>query len=158
MDGAAVKECLDDLVATHDRAPSDMKVVGIEAQGNTVTIQTSEPCPALINYLCDPYGAIIDMQAGVTDDDNVCGTGPYVAQTVTDNEITLHKNERYWNGTPKVDTVVVREFSDTDALQSALQSGQIDASYGLAYSSYALFQNDGYHRGLRHQQGVLRPV
>lgn len=145
MDGAAVKECLDDLVATHDRAPSDMKVVGIEAQGNTVTIQTSEPCPALINYLCDPYGAIIDMQAGVTDDDNVCGTGPYVAQTVTDNEITLHKNERYWNGTPKVDTVVVREFSDTDALQSALQSGQIDASYGLAYSSYALFQNDGYH-------------
>lgn len=31
----------------------------------TVTIHTSEPCPALINYLGDPYGAIIDMDYGV---------------------------------------------------------------------------------------------
>ncbi|MDO4797769.1 MAG: ABC transporter substrate-binding protein [Coriobacteriales bacterium] len=145
MDGQAVKECLDDLIATHDRAPSDMKISNIEAEGNTITIQTSEPCPALINYLCDPYGAIIDMQAGVTADNNVSGTGPYVAQTVTDTEITLHKNENYWGGTPKVDTVVVRSFSDTDALQSALQSGEVNATYGLAYSSYQLFQNESYH-------------
>jgi len=145
MDGKAVKECLDDLVATHDRAPGDMKIASIEADGNAITIETSEPCPAIINYLCDPYGAIIDMEAGVTEDNNVSGTGPYVAETVTDSEITLHKNENYWGGTPKVDTVIVREFSDTDALQSALQSGEINATYGLAYSSYALFDNDNYN-------------
>lgn len=145
MDGAAVKECLDDLVATHDRAPSDMKIAGIVAEGNTITIQTSEPCPALINYLCDPYGAIVDMQAGVTAEGNVAGTGPYVADTVSDTEITLHKNENYWGDKPKVDTVVVRAFSDTDALQSALQSGEVNATYGLAYSSYQLFNNDAYH-------------
>lgn len=144
MDGQAVKECLDDLIATHDRAPSDMKISNLEANGNTITIQTSEPCPALINYLCDPYGAIIDMKAGVTEDQNVSGTGPYVAETVTDTQITLHKNENYWGGMPKVDTVVVRSFSDTDALQSALQSGEVNATYGLAYSSYALFENDAY--------------
>ncbi len=144
MDGQAVKECLDDLVANHDRAPGDMKISSIEAEGNTVTIQTSEPCPAIINYLCDPYGAIIDMQAGVTADGNVSGTGPYVAEAVTDTQITLHKNESYWGGQPKVDTVIVRSFSDTDALQSALQSGEVNATYGLAYSSYQLFQNDGY--------------
>ena len=145
MDGTAVKECLDDLIATHDRAPSDMKISSVTAEGNTVVIETSEPCPAIINYLCDPYGAIIDMQAGVGEDGNVSGTGPYVAEKVTDSEIVLHKNENYWNGTPKVDTVIVREFTDTDALQSALQTGEINASYGLAYSSYALFENDSYH-------------
>ena len=50
MDGEAVKECLDDLIANHDRAPYDMKIDKIEADGMTVTIHTSEPCPALINY------------------------------------------------------------------------------------------------------------
>ena len=144
MDGQAVKECLDDLIAKHDRAPADMKISAVTAEGNTVTIETAEPCPALVNYLCDPYGAIIDMKAGVTQDNNVSGTGPYVAETVTDTQIVLHKNASYWGEDPKVDTVIVRAFTDTDALQSALQSGEIDASYGLAYASYPLFQNDRY--------------
>ena len=145
MDGQAVKECLDDLIAKHDRAPADMKISAVTAEGNTVTIETAEPCPALVNYLCDPYGAIIDMQAGVTQDNNVSGTGPYVAETVSDTQIVLHKNADYWGEAPKVDKVIVRSFTDTDALQSALQSGEIDASYGLAYASYPLFLNDKYH-------------
>ena len=40
MDGEAVKECLDDLIANHDRAPYDMKIDKIEADGMTVTIHT----------------------------------------------------------------------------------------------------------------------
>ena len=145
MDGEAVKECLDHLIATHDRAPSDMMISGITAEGNTITIETSEPCPALINYLCDPYGCIIDEQAGVTGQSIVAGTGPYVASDLNDTEITLHKNENYWNGEPKVDTIIVRSFTDADALQSALQSGEVNATYGLAYASYPLFQNDQYN-------------
>ena len=128
MDGEAVKECLDDLIAVHDRAPVDMKISNIVADGNTITIETSEPCPALINYLCDPYGAIIDMQAGVSADDNVAGTGPYVADSVSDTEIVLHKNENYWDGEPKVDKVIVRSITDGDTLTTALQSGEINAS------------------------------
>ena len=49
MDAQAVKECLDDLIAVHDRAPSDLKIDHIEAEGLTLTICTTEPCPALIN-------------------------------------------------------------------------------------------------------------
>ena len=82
MDAQAVKECLDDLNAVHDRAPSDMKIESIEADGMTVLIHTSEPCPSIINYLGDPYGAIIDMQAGIQGEGgnaNVSGTGPYIA-------------------------------------------------------------------------------
>ena len=145
MDGQAVKECLDDLIATHDRAPADMKIANISAEGNTVTIETSEPCPAIINYLCDPYGCIIDMKAGVTGQSIVAGTGPYIADDLNDNEISLHKNDNYWGGTPKVDHVIVRSFTDADSLQSALQTGEVNATYGLAYSSYALFQNDKFN-------------
>ena len=145
MDGAAVKECLDDLVAKHDRAPADMKISQVTAEGNTVTIETSEPCPALINYLCDPYGCIIDMQAGEKGQSIVAGTGPYVADDLNDSEISLHKNESYWGGMPKVDKIIVRSFTDADSLQSALQTGEVNATYGLAYASYALFENPNYN-------------
>lgn len=143
MDAQAVKECLDDLVAVHDRAAADLKIVGIIAEGNTVTIATSEPCPALINYLCDPYGAVIDMRASVTADNNVSGTGPYQAIEVSDTQITLEPNVDYWGGEPKLDCVVVRSITDGDTLASALQSGEIDAAYGMPYASYQLFQDEG---------------
>ena len=61
-------ECLEDLIAVHDRACGDLKIESIEADGLIVTIHTEQPVPALLNYLSDPYGCIIDMQAGVTDD------------------------------------------------------------------------------------------
>ena len=65
MDAEAVKECLEDLIAVHDRAPYDLKIDHIDADGLTLTIYTTEPCPAIINYLGDPYGAIIDMDYGI---------------------------------------------------------------------------------------------
>lgn len=142
MDAQAVKECLDDLVAVHERAAGDLNIASIEADGYTLTITTTEACPSLINYLCDPYGAIIDMEAGVTEDDNVSGTGPYVATAVSDTEITLTKNENYWDGEPKMDTVIVRSITDGDTLTSALQSGEIDAAYGMPYASYELFSDE----------------
>ena len=51
MDAEAVKECLENLVKVHDRAPSDLKIESMEAEGLTLTIHTTEPCPAIINYL-----------------------------------------------------------------------------------------------------------
>ena len=145
LDGQAVKDCLDELVAVHDRAPGDLKIQEITAEGQSVTIKTTEPSPALIHYLCDPYGAIIDMDYGVQPDSNVAGTGPYKAIAVSDTEITLVKNESYWGGTPKMDKIVVKSITDGDTLTMALQSGELDATYGLPYASYPLFRGkDGY--------------
>ena len=145
MDAEAVKECLEDLIAVHDRAPSDMKIDEIEADGMVVTIHTSEACPALINYLADPYGAIIDMQYGIQGEGgsaNVAGTGPYIATEVTQTQIELEKNENYWGGEVKVDHVTVRTFSDGSALSAALQTGDIQGTYGLPYDNYVLFDGN----------------
>lgn len=146
MDGQAVKECLDDLIAVHDRAPGDMKIDNIEADGMTITIHTSEPCPAIINYLGDPYGAIIDMEYGIQGDStgtaNVSGTGPYIAEDVKEDEITLVKNENYWGGEVKADKVTVKTITDESALIAALQTGDIDGTYGLGYDSYALVEGN----------------
>lgn len=145
MDGEAVKECLDHLVEVHDRARGDLMIDHITADGQTITIVTKEPRPTLLNYLSDPYGCIIDMAAGITQDGIVSGTGPYVAESlVTGEKLDLVKNENYWNGEPGYDKITVLTISDGDTLTMSLQSGEIDGAYGMPYASYPLFQNDGY--------------
>lgn len=145
MDAQAVKDCLDGLVATHDRAKGDLAIADIAVDGQTLTITTGEPKPTLLNYLSDPYGCIIDMQAGVSDDGIVAGTGPYVVESLeTDKELDLRRNEDYWGGVPGFDKIKVITISDGDTLTMSLQSGEIDAAYGVPYASYNLFQGDGY--------------
>lgn len=139
--GEAVKACLEDLVEKHDRAPKDLKMDRIEAEDQTVTIHCLEKVPALRNYLADPYACIIDMEAG-EHDRIVVGTGPYVAERVTDTELDLVKNRNYWGGTkPKLDRIVVKSITDGDTLTMALQNGEIDAAQGLPYASLPLFRN-----------------
>ena len=145
MDGEAVKQCLDHLLKVHDRAPGDTKIVDIQADGQVLTITTSEPNPALMNYLGDPYGCIIDVDASDFESGIVAGTGPYVVkELVTDDHLTLTKNENYWNGTPKIDELTIRTLSNGDTLSAALQSGDIDAAYGMAYEAYPNFENGNY--------------
>ena len=143
VDGAAVKACLEHLIANHDRAPRDLKITSIEADGQFVTIKSSEKVPALLNYLSDPYDCIVDVEAGFAD--NIAtGTGAYKAVKVTDTQIDLVKNENYWgNVKPKLDKVVVKSITDGDTLTMAMQNGELDAVQGLPYSSLQLFK-DGY--------------
>lgn len=145
LDGEAVKECIEHLVAVHKRAAGDLNIERVEAEADTVIITTAKPVPALINYLSDPYGCIIDMQAGITDEGNVSATGPYIAEEiVTDSGLTLVKNQNYWNGEPRLDKIIVKTISDGDTLTMALQSGELNAAYGLPYSGLSLFNNSNY--------------
>lgn len=145
LDGQAVKEYLEHLVEVHDRAKGDLMIDTITADGMTVTIKTSEPNPTLLNYLSDPYGCIIDMEAGITEDGIVAATGPYIATSlISGEELNLVKNENYWNGTPGFDEITVLTISDGDTLTMALQSGEIDGAYGMPYASYPLFESEDY--------------
>ena len=85
------------------------------------------------------------MEAGVTEEGVVVGTGPYVVTSLkSGEELDLVKNETYWGGTPGYDRIKVLTITDGDTLTMALQSGQIDAAYGLPYASYPLFENEDY--------------
>lgn len=146
MDGEAVKECLEHLVSVHARARTDLKIASITADGQTVVIKTTEPKPALLNYLSDPYGCIFDVAAGISEEGIVKATGPYEAVSLVSGErLELVKNKNYWGETkPKIDKITVLTISDGDTMTMALQSGEIDAAYGMPYASYPLFRNDKY--------------
>ncbi len=140
--GDAVKKCLDDLISRHDRAPHDLKIDSITAEGQVVIIKSKEKMPALLNYLSDPYGCIVDIDEGVKDN-IVVGTGPYKAVKVTETEIELVKNENYWGeDKPKMDKIVVKSITDGSALTMAMQKGEIDAAQGLPYASIELFKDN----------------
>lgn len=145
VDAAAVKASLEALVKEHARARGDLRIAAIKADGRTLTIRTEVPRPTLVNYLSDPYGAVVDVEAGVTDG-IVVGTGPYRAvKVVTNDSIELVRNENYWGDTrPGYDRVRVLTISDGDTLTMALQSGEIDAAYGLPYASHVLFKKGGF--------------
>lgn len=141
--GEAVKKCLYDLINRHDRAPHDLKIDFITYEDQVVTIKSKEKIPALLNYLSDPYGCIIDVDEGVKDNIAV-GTGPYKAVKATDTEIELVRNENYWGEEkPKLEKIIVKSITDGDTLTMAMQKGEIDAAQGLPYSSIELFKNSG---------------
>ncbi len=145
MDGQAVKECFDHLLAVHDRAPVDLKIREITADGYSITIVTEDKTPALLHFLSDPYGVVMDMsygKDGVADDRNIAGTGPFIAFEVSDDHIYLRKNDHYWGGQVKTDQINVYAITDGDTMTMALQSGQIDAAQGLPYASIPLFEQN----------------
>lgn len=146
LDGQAVKECLEHLIAVHDRAPNDLKIQEIIAEGQSIIIKSSEKMPVLLNYLSDPYAAIIDMQYGITDDKNISGTGPFIAVDISDTKIELEKNPYYWDGPVGMNKIIVREVIDGDTLTMAMQSGELDAVQGLPYASLELFKNNEAYR------------
>ena len=144
MDAAAVKECLEQLVAVHSRAAGELDLAGIEADGLTLTLHTASPNPTLLNALSDPCCCIIDTRAG-SDGGIVAGTGPYRAvELVSGQRLELEPNPLYWDGTPKLDHITVRTITDGDTLALALQAGEIDAAYGMPYLNLPQFENDGY--------------
>ncbi|MDO5411063.1 MAG: ABC transporter substrate-binding protein [Lachnospiraceae bacterium] len=144
-DAEAVKKNFEHLIEVHERARGDLKIASMEAKGNILTVTTKTPNPALINYMSEAYGCIIDVEAGITKEGIVIGTGPYMAtELVTDDHLNLVKNDNYWNGKVNIDEITVRTISNGDTLALALQSGEIDAAYGMAYVSYPLFENDNY--------------
>ena len=100
-DAAAVKACLEHLIKVHERAAGNLKIASIKADGQKLTIVTSEPNPILMNYLSEGYGCIIDMETGLPKNGCVVGTGPFVAtEVVTDNHVKLVKNAKYWDHRP----------------------------------------------------------
>ncbi|MDO4542756.1 MAG: ABC transporter substrate-binding protein [Bacillota bacterium] len=144
VDGNAVKSTLERLLENNDRAASDLMVANIEADGQKVMITTTEPNPTLINSLCDPYACIVDASIDTSNySEMAIGTGPYkVVEYIADEQIKLEPNTDYWNGDPKLDSLTIRDIPDASTLASALESGEINAAYGIPYDSLERFKSD----------------
>ncbi|SFB34749.1 peptide/nickel transport system substrate-binding protein [Acetitomaculum ruminis DSM 5522] len=143
LDAEAVKKSLQHTLDTNDRAPSDLAIESMEADGLTIKFTTKSPNPAFINSLTEPYSAIIDMESGKDFDKEPIGTGPYmVKEVVPDEKTEVVAYADYWGGAPKLSKATDLAFKDNDAVVMAMQSGEIDAAYAMSYDGQELFAND----------------
>lgn len=139
----SVKASLKRTIELNSRAKSTLKIDNIEVEENYIIITTKESNPTLINDLCDPFAAIIDVEAVEDIDTSPIGTGPFkVADFNHSGSSYYNKNENYWGGNVKLESIKVMPIVDADTLAMALQSGEIDVAQGLAYSMVNLFQTD----------------
>ena len=65
------------------------------------------------------------------------GSGPFtLTEWKSGQSWTMKANPNYWGGTPKIDQVVFRVFTNPDAMVAALEKGEIDAANSIPSSAF----------------------
>lgn len=112
----------------------------------TVKIALKAPNVAMLDYLTIGIlpKHLLEGKDLVTDPYNQApiGTGPYkLAQWDMGQSITLQKNEDYYKGVPKIDTVIFKIVPDTKARALQLKSGELDLAQ-ITPQDAAQFEGD----------------
>ena len=146
MTPQTVKESLEHLLASNQRAAGELMIEQITATDHTLRIKTKEPQPILLNLLADPYSTILHVGAKESTGKSVVATGPYQLTAFRpENGASLKAFGHYWNGAAKVAKVEIRSFSDATSMSLALDAGEIDAAYGMPALNLASYrQKKGY--------------
>lgn len=141
----SVKDALERVSMNNSRAKLALKISTIEIGEDYIVIDTLEENPTLINELCDPFAAIIDVECEEIASSPI-GTGPFLVKKFNQNGVSyLRKNENYWDGEVQLDLIKVISINDSDTLAMALQSGEIDAAQGLSYAMVDLLKKDSHY-------------
>jgi peptide/nickel transport system substrate-binding protein len=131
LTSADVKYTFDTLLAstTSDKAPSffeDKKpyVTVIETpDAKTVVFRLRKPWLNLLTNLV-PI-AIIPQGTADRQKDSPIGSGPFkFVRKEGDTLVELVRNPDYWEGAPKIETLIARVVGDANALQAELKSGK----------------------------------
>lgn len=107
--------------------------VSLSADKMTVTIKIKKPSATFLpglyfQILPEHHISAINLKEleKAPFNTNPVGTGPFkFKEWKVGNSITVEKNSSYWQGEPKVDTIIIK-FGELVALTTQLQSGEID--------------------------------
>ncbi|MBQ9625248.1 MAG: ABC transporter substrate-binding protein [Clostridia bacterium] len=139
-----VKASFEHMLKAQKRASETYRFESINADGQTLTIKTTEPTPALLNDLCDPLSVVqfVDDSFDYSSLQPPPMTGPFkITSFVAGEKTVMEGYKNYWGGAPKLDKVNLITMADKDALTLALQSGEIDMALEVNPSSIALFSD-----------------
>lgn len=114
-----------------------------KAEGNVITIKTEKPSPTLIHELCEPYATIIDVEGTKDFVKAPIGTGAFVMESFEPNKkAVMKKNENYWGGQVKVNTVEYSNVADANTIALALQNGEVDIALDMTPASAASIEKN----------------
>ena len=143
VDAAAVKACLERSMEMNSRAVSTAKIASLEADGQNLTVHTTEPFGAFLSCMSEPLYSIIDVTDSADPATAPVGTGPFkVVSFKAEELIELEAYKNYWNGASPLDTVSLYVISDDSTRALALQSGQIDMGQRIGAADVDTLKND----------------
>jgi peptide/nickel transport system substrate-binding protein len=140
----------------------------VTGDGNTVTLKYSgDFSPAFVmNVLAARPASIVDrelvMQNEVDGDwgnawlnQNTAGSGAFMLDTYRPSELLrLKANENYYNGAPKLDSIIIRHVAEAATQQLLLQQGDVDIARNMTPEQVASLPEDGFKVGTYPQATV----
>ncbi|MBW5446377.1 ABC transporter substrate-binding protein [Cohnella sp. CFH 77786] len=148
LDAAAVKSSFQRGLAVSKTLAGALKISSMEADGQTLTIRTTEPHPSLPSELVSPYASVVNAEAekkmGKEEFNRApVGTGPFQVTSFTPNaEVRLVRFDGYWGGIPKLNEAAVKFNEDGNVRAIALQSKEADIVYGIPAESIEAIKRD----------------
>ena len=99
--------------------------------------------PMLKNDLASPECGMIDLDATSDfDKDPIC-TGPFVIKKFNpEGDVTVARNDNYWNGDVKLDGAVFYYMQEDDPKLLAMQSGEIDCYNSVSSGALEVYEKD----------------
>lgn len=147
VDAQACMKAIQRAFDLNPRAGEYFQLASMEADGQTLTIHTAEPTGAIVNNLCEPLFTIVDTSVDeqTMDTAPVC-TGPYLIDSFSPEiEVSLLRNEDYWDGTPGLDSISVFSVPDSDSRVLAMQSGEADLTTTIDNTNLTIFSDENYY-------------
>ena len=143
MTAESVKSCFERTYQVNPRAEETLKLSDISADGQTLTLKTSEPNPTIMSDLCDPVFSVYYVGNDVDYKASTPCTGPFQMESFTPNvEIDVVKYDNYWGGEPKLDKAILKTINDADALTMAMQSGELDIAVSVPSSALSVCSDE----------------
>lgn len=157
VDAAACKASIERAMQIQDRAKTAAKIDTIEADGQNLTIKTTEPFGAFLANLSEPLYSIIKVGDDQDYANKPIGTGPFMVTDFTVNDkIDEVKYDGYWNGASDVDSITITCIEDDSTRGLALQSGEQDIVQRVASTDIDTFANDSSYQALNTTGARIR--
>jgi peptide/nickel transport system substrate-binding protein len=142
---ADVKASLERVIALEGPlAPLWAAVTAVEAPDPlTVAITTSEPVGTVPVSATLLFVAPAAQLANEGFFNQPFGLGPFKFVSWTpDAELVMEANPDYWGGAPGLQTITLRDIPETAARVTAIETGEIDFTYGLAADQLPALQEN----------------
>ena len=107
------------------------KSLGLEAPNDSTVVVTLEsPLATFLKMLALPVASIVPDSAGTDFGQHPIGTGPWrLVEWKHDDYLKFAKNESYFDGAPKFDTLLARIIPEPTTAVAEFESGTVDVLY-----------------------------
>ena len=121
--------------------------------GTVDTVEAPDPRNVVITTT-EPTGTVpvsatllfIGPAAGIRQEgfwNEPVGMGPFrFVSWVPDSELIVEANAEYWGGSPGLERVIIRDIPETAARVTALETGEIDFTYGISADQLPALQEN----------------